>query len=172
MDAGERGVTRCRLLPACVGGLRRDPPWGDAVLVKKGLRVLVRLHQRGDTFEVNLGELLAASDVTLAEVAAAMSRHGADVPTVPVKQPSLRQSIRDAVRRRDGNVCRYCDRVGSDKADPDGRHWHIDHVRPVSMGGTDALDNLVVACERCNRAKGPRPLGLWTPPNQRQKTSA
>jgi len=26
----------------------------------------------------------------------------------------------------------------------------IDHVRPVSSGGSDALDNLVVACRSCN----------------------
>jgi 5-methylcytosine-specific restriction endonuclease McrA len=26
----------------------------------------------------------------------------------------------------------------------------IDHIRPRSCGGTDALDNLVVACQACN----------------------
>lgn len=34
----------------------------------------------------------------------------------------------------------------------------IDHVVPRSRGGTDALANLVLACEPCNKAKGSRPL--------------
>lgn len=32
-----------------------------------------------------------------------------------------------------------------------------DHVVPRAAGGTDALENRVLACPRCNRRKGTRP---------------
>ena len=35
----------------------------------------------------------------------------------------------------------------------------IDHVQPRSLGGTDALDNLAVACSVCNNIKDDLPLG-------------
>jgi len=31
--------------------------------------------------------------------------------------------------------------------------WHIDHLYPVSWGGTNDLDNLVLSCPKCNRRK-------------------
>lgn len=30
----------------------------------------------------------------------------------------------------------------------------IDHLMPLALGGTDDVDNLVVACQRCNSVKG------------------
>lgn len=32
----------------------------------------------------------------------------------------------------------------------------LEHVWPQTQGGTDAVDNLAVACARCNREKGKR----------------
>lgn len=32
----------------------------------------------------------------------------------------------------------------------------LEHVWPRTQGGTDAVDNLAVACNRCNREKGSR----------------
>ena len=32
----------------------------------------------------------------------------------------------------------------------------LEHVCPQAQGGTDAVDNLAVACARCNREKGTR----------------
>jgi 5-methylcytosine-specific restriction endonuclease McrA len=49
--------------------------------------------------------------------------------------------------KRDNHTCQYC---GSTK------HLTIDHVIPRSKGGTHAWDNVVIACERCNLAKGDR----------------
>lgn len=44
----------------------------------------------------------------------------------------------------------------------DGRMLaHRDHVDPRSRGGTDGLDNLVLACERCNVTKGASPLVMF-----------
>jgi 5-methylcytosine-specific restriction endonuclease McrA len=61
--------------------------------------------------------------------------------------------VRRAVLRRDGSVCRYC---GSETDKPD-----VDHVIPRYEGGTNEIDNLVVACATCNRSKGKRTPDAW-----------
>ena len=38
---------------------------------------------------------------------------------------------------------------------------HRDHVHPKSKGGSDGIDNLVLACEACNLEKKARPLLLF-----------
>jgi len=35
-------------------------------------------------------------------------------------------------------------------------HATLEHIVPRSHGGTDGLDNLAVACKRCNHGKGRR----------------
>lgn len=58
--------------------------------------------------------------------------------------------ISTQVYQRDGGACAYCgSTVGP---------FSIDHVVPVSRGGTHDLGNLVVACRRCNSVKGNRPV--------------
>lgn len=36
--------------------------------------------------------------------------------------------------------------------------WHIDHVRPLVLGGPDKLSNVLPACPPCNLAKGSKTL--------------
>lgn len=46
--------------------------------------------------------------------------------------------------------CRYCDKkIGRGRAGD----WHVDHVVPISKGGTNHPDNIVVACSDCNLRK-------------------
>jgi 5-methylcytosine-specific restriction endonuclease McrA len=61
--------------------------------------------------------------------------------------------IRDQVLARDGSVCAYCH---GETTSP-----HIDHVIPLSRGGSSELTNLVVACPRCNISKGDRTPEEW-----------
>ena len=65
------------------------------------------------------------------------------------RNPELRQ----AVRNRDGDVCRYCSQEVqfTDRRGPLGGTY--DHVDP--KGGT-VLENLVVCCRGCNARKGRR----------------
>ncbi|MEN2992147.1 MAG: HNH endonuclease [Bacteroidia bacterium] len=63
---------------------------------------------------------------------------------VPYKQVPLTKAN---VFRRDGFRCVYC---GSSQA------LTLDHVVPRSQGGDDSWENLVTACESCNRRKGNR----------------
>lgn len=40
-------------------------------------------------------------------------------------------------------------------------NYHIDHVIPISRGGRNAIDNIVLACPSCNREKNARLPHEW-----------
>lgn len=60
------------------------------------------------------------------------------------------------IRQRDGDNCRYCGRRVNwrDRRSPIGGTY--DHVLPLSSGGGESEDNLVVACRACNLRKARR----------------
>jgi 5-methylcytosine-specific restriction endonuclease McrA len=70
-----------------------------------------------------------------------------------IQRPSLPESVRAYVINRDEKCCRYC---GSNTGP-----FEIDHVFPWSRGGSDTPENLVVACQTCNRSKGSKLLSEW-----------
>ena len=49
------------------------------------------------------------------------------------------------------NCCAYC-------LKPLGSNAAVDHIVPVSKGGTSYIDNLVPACKSCNSSKGSKSL--------------
>ncbi|HKQ60895.1 MAG TPA: HNH endonuclease [Candidatus Polarisedimenticolaceae bacterium] len=51
---------------------------------------------------------------------------------------------------RDKSRCQYCGRVFPQ------RELNLDHVVPLSKGGSSTWDNVVCACIRCNTRKGSR----------------
>jgi hypothetical protein len=61
-------------------------------------------------------------------------------------------TLRQFVRERAGHRCEFC-RVHSALQ---CATFHIDHVRPVSRGGTDEAENLAFACPTCNLSKSNR----------------
>lgn len=61
---------------------------------------------------------------------------------------NLTAKTRNTVYERDEGRCRYCQ--GSILFN---ETFHIDHVVPVSKGGTNDLHNLALACIRCNLVK-------------------
>lgn len=67
-------------------------------------------------------------------------------------RPGLVQAVKD----RDGDLCRYCGLAvrWSDRRGPRG--GTIDHLQPVSRHGKNELENLVVACRSCNSRKQDR----------------
>jgi hypothetical protein len=71
-----------------------------------------------------------------------------------VARIGISASQRWQVFSRDAYTCRYC---GS-QAGQQGVVLHVDHVLSVADGGTNAFDNLVTACQRCNQGKGARSL--------------
>lgn len=77
---------------------------------------------------------------------------------------------------RDGPNCSYCGvptvvlPYGEIPAD---FPWHrlrtLDHLIPVSKGGKDVLENLVISCVDCNERKGSRPACAFAPRLRREK---
>ena len=56
----------------------------------------------------------------------------------------------EQVRQRYGQRCGYC---GVSEVDT-GSTLTVDHYQPLAAGGSEAWDNLVYACFKCNQYKG------------------
>jgi HNH endonuclease len=74
----------------------------------------------------------------------------------------ISDSIQDQVRQRSGYLCEYCHA---------SELWQyvkftVDHVIPVTQGGTDDLENLALACFHCNRRKTNRLSAIAPRTNQ------
>lgn len=65
----------------------------------------------------------------------------------PKRQP-IKPSIRFQVLKRDGYRCQMCGATAQD-----GAKLEIDHIHPVSKGGSNELSNLQVLCRDCNAGK-------------------
>jgi hypothetical protein len=74
-------------------------------------------------------------------------------PQIGTKRPAISAARRAAVLSASNYRCGYC---GS----PDGP-FDLDHVIPVSQGGSNDDENLIAACWRCNRSKGGRTPEEW-----------
>lgn len=57
---------------------------------------------------------------------------------------NLRKKLAPTIYQRDGEICHHC---GTNK------NLTIDHIKPISKGGTNDLDNLQVLCLPCNLKK-------------------
>lgn len=64
------------------------------------------------------------------------------------------------VLKRDNFTCQYCGRK------PPEVSLCVDHITPVSLGGSDDDGNLITACERCNSGKGNININAPAPENR------
>ena len=62
---------------------------------------------------------------------------------------TISEAVRERVRQRAGDRCEYC---LSPQVLVMGR-LQVDHVLPLAKGGSNAEDNLCLACELCNQYK-------------------
>jgi HNH endonuclease len=69
------------------------------------------------------------------------------------------QAARKPVWQRAGGICEYC--CMPQTYDP--LPFQIDHILARKHGGTDAADNLALACLHCNNHKGPNIAGFDGP---------
>lgn len=69
-----------------------------------------------------------------------------------------------ALRKRDGDACHYCKQTMVFGRFSAGQRpalmGTLEHVQPISRGGSHTWDNCVLACWRCNISRGNRE---WTP---------
>lgn len=68
--------------------------------------------------------------------------------------------VKTIVLARDDHTCTYC---GST------RKPHVDHIIPISRGGSNAFDNLTTSCGPCNQSKGPKLLAEWSRTSTRKR---
>lgn len=64
----------------------------------------------------------------------------------------LPKSVRFEVFKRDKFTCQYCGATAPDVI------LEVDHIKPVSKGGSNEIINLVTACRDCNRGKTSKEL--------------
>lgn len=69
-----------------------------------------------------------------------------------VKRKPLGNKIRFEVFRRDSFKCQYCGKSAPDIV------LNVDHINPVSKGGTNDIFNLITSCFECNQGKKARKL--------------
>jgi len=70
-------------------------------------------------------------------------------------------ALRKEILERDSYICHYCGKTSD--------YMEVDHLVPVSNGGTDDPSNLVSCCRSCNRKKNTKPYESQTKaslPNQ------
>lgn len=68
------------------------------------------------------------------------------------ERKSLTKKVRFEVFKRDSFTCQYCGSKAPDVI------LEVDHINPVSKGGTNELINLITSCYSCNRGKSDRKL--------------
>jgi hypothetical protein len=83
-------------------------------------------------------------------------RWGYEGPITPRLPEKEWRMLRWLILERDGFVCEYCGAEGETEV-----QWCVDHIVPLSRGGSNAEDNLVACCIPCNNSKGDRLLTEW-----------
>lgn len=97
------------------------------------------------------------------------ARYAAD-PLTPEKVRAMNQRRRARIRRAEGahgiadiraqfdrqkGRCYWCGKKVGDT-------YHVDHIVPLSRGGSNWPENLVIACSTCNRSKGNKLPHEWS----------
>jgi 5-methylcytosine-specific restriction endonuclease McrA len=82
-----------------------------------------------------------------------------------MKRWQVSWKMRRKVFEKTGGNCFYCgkklDYDISEVEELSRSGFHVDHVIPLSRGGTYEIDNLVPSCFRCNKEKGDKTPEEW-----------
>ena len=94
---------------------------------------------------------------SIVEVNSIIATHGDTHALLKAREHYIPPLSNKALFARDAHLCMYC---GS-RFPP--RELSCDHIKPLSIGGTDTWNNVVTACRRCNNHKAgqtPEQAGL------------
>jgi len=69
-----------------------------------------------------------------------------------MKRKPISQKLRFEVFKRDSFTCHWCGRSAPNVV------LEVDHIEPISKGGTDDIFNLITSCKECNQGKGARKI--------------
>jgi 5-methylcytosine-specific restriction endonuclease McrA len=145
-DSTRERVRRHRALRRTEGAQRIDL-WCDI----EALALMDRVRQSGESIsEVVHRALMALAREQQGDVRGQTSRAREPV----TRSTSLSPKKRFAIMLAYGFRCVYCGRTPA----TDGITLTIDHMDPVQAGGSQGEENLVPACEACNRGKGGRSI--------------
>jgi 5-methylcytosine-specific restriction endonuclease McrA len=76
----------------------------------------------------------------------------------------LRQLMLDVIRRDKTTCCSICGIETTLR--PGYRRRTLDHIIPVSRGGTDTVENLRICCLSCNSSRGNRDVARLLLPRE------
>uniref|UniRef100_A0A6M3MAY5 Putative homing endonuclease n=1 Tax=viral metagenome TaxID=1070528 RepID=A0A6M3MAY5_9ZZZZ len=79
-----------------------------------------------------------------------------------VQRKPLSKSLRFEVFKKDNFTCSYCGQK------PPEIVLEVDHIVPVSKGGTDEILNLITSCFNCNRGKSDKTLNTIIRPDAKE----
>lgn len=68
------------------------------------------------------------------------------------KRITISKTLRFELFKRDSFTCQYCGRSAPEVV------LEIDHIEPLSKGGTNSAFNLITSCYDCNRGKRDKKL--------------
>ena len=76
------------------------------------------------------------------------------------KRHAIRKVVEENVLKQWIDKGRKCQNPKCEKTGP-RNEFHIDHILPVSKGGSNRIENLQVLCVKCNLSKGPKMPGTF-----------
>lgn len=79
------------------------------------------------------------------------------------QRKALSKKLRFEVFKRDNFTCQYCGAKAPDAI------LEVDHITPVSKGGTNNILNLITACKGCNSGKTNIPLSDYSAVSKQRK---
>jgi len=71
-----------------------------------------------------------------------------EIENEEIKRKNIKASVRYKILQKNNHKCQSCG-AGVE----DGAKLEIDHIKPVSKGGTNEPENLQVLCKTCNIGK-------------------
>lgn len=95
----------------------------------------------------------AEQEPTLTTRQARNRRYYQNQKNLPYKRGDLTSDMKEEILERDEWACTYCGSTGAP--------LHVDHIHPISRGGSNHPDNLCAACIDCNVSKGAKTLEEW-----------
>ena len=117
-------------------------------VISAALRELVAAGMTGEQLVAAVERIEAACETRRPVDEAAERRRAWDRERKVALRDGGWEANRSIVIQRDGDHCRYCGSLAYPIS--------VDHVIPLSRGGSSDPDNLAVACLNCNIKKGPR----------------
>lgn len=76
-------------------------------------------------------------------------------------RPAIPKWMRDRIFDSAGGRCTYCGCEVVEDGNISDQSFHIDHVVPLSLGGSNDFTNLVASCRACNLSKRATPVEEW-----------